>query len=60
MALQVRILRQYCAGLLQSPLLAAMVTRTTEERVEFANGAVFEVATNDANLVRGRSTTVRR
>jgi hypothetical protein len=56
----VRILRQYCAGLLQSPLLAAMVTRTTEERVEFANGAVFEVATTDANLVRGRSTTVRR
>jgi hypothetical protein len=52
---QARILRQYCAGLLEAPLLAARVTRTTEERVEFANGAVLEVATNDPNLVRGRS-----
>jgi hypothetical protein len=52
---QARILRQYCAGLLEAPMLAAMVTRTTEERIEFRNGSVLEVATNDANLVRGRS-----
>jgi hypothetical protein len=52
---QARILRQYCAGLLKAPMLAALVTRDTEERVEFANGAVLEIATNDASLVRGRS-----
>jgi hypothetical protein len=52
---QARILRQYCAGLLQAPMLAAMVTRSTEERTEFSTGAVLEVATNDASLVRGRS-----
>jgi hypothetical protein len=52
---QARILRQYCAGLLEAPMLAQMVTRTTEERIEFRNGSVLEVATNDANLVRGRS-----
>jgi hypothetical protein len=52
---QSKILRGYCQGLLQSPLLAAMVTRSTEERIEFKNGAALEVATNDANLIRGRS-----
>jgi hypothetical protein len=52
---QARILRRYCAGLLQAPMLKEMVTRTTDERVEFSNGAVLEIATNDANLVRGRS-----
>ncbi|WP_298111469.1 hypothetical protein [Bradyrhizobium sp.] len=52
---QARILRSYCAGLLQAPLLSSLVTRNTEERVEFRNGAVLEIATNDADLVRGRS-----
>jgi hypothetical protein len=52
---QARILRQYCAGLLRAPMLAGTVSRTTDERVEFSNGAVLEIATNDANLVRGRS-----
>jgi hypothetical protein len=36
-------------------MLAAMVARNTEERIEFSNGAALEIATNDANLVRGRS-----
>jgi hypothetical protein len=52
---QARILRQYCAGLLKAPMLAALVSRNTDERVEFKNGAAFEIATNDADLVRGRS-----
>lgn len=49
------ILRQYCAGLLKTPMLAALVSRNTDERVEFKNGAALEIATNDADLVRGRS-----
>ena len=52
---QARILRQYCAGLLRAPMLAEMVTRTTAERIEFSNGAALEIATNDADLIRGRS-----
>jgi hypothetical protein len=54
-AKQARILRKYCEGLLQVPMLAALVTRSTESRVEFSNGSVLEVATNDSSLVRGRS-----
>jgi hypothetical protein len=54
-AKQARILRKYCEGLLQVPMLAALVTRSTESRVEFHNGSVLEVATNDSSLVRGRS-----
>jgi hypothetical protein len=52
---QAGILRKYCDGLLQAPLLAAEVTRSTEEVTEFKNGASLEIATNDARLVRGRS-----
>jgi hypothetical protein len=52
---QARILRQYCAGLLKAPMLARLVSRNTDERVEFKNGAALEIATNDADLVRGRS-----
>jgi hypothetical protein len=52
---QARILRRYCAGLLEVPMLAALVTRATETRIEFRNGAVLEIATNDSSLVRGRS-----
>src|SRR6266581_7040588 len=52
---QARILRRYCAGLLQTPLLAAEVTRTSDEMVEFRSGAALEIVTNDASLVRGRS-----
>jgi hypothetical protein len=52
---QARILRGYAQGLLQAPMLAAMVTRTTEERIGFRNGAALEIISNDANLVRGRS-----
>jgi hypothetical protein len=52
---QARILRRYCQGLLQTPLLAAEVTRTSDEMIEFRSGATLEVVTNDASLVRGRS-----
>jgi hypothetical protein len=52
---QAAILRRYCQGLLQTPLLAAEVLRTTGELTEFRNGASLEIATNDARLVRGRS-----
>ena len=52
---QAAILRRYCQGLLQVPLLAAEVTRQTDEVIEFKNGASLEIATNDARLVRGRS-----
>jgi hypothetical protein len=52
---QAAILRRYCEGLLQAPLLTQEVTRTTGEVTEFKNGASLEIATNDARLVRGRS-----
>ena len=52
---QASILRRYCQGLLTAPLLAAEVTRETDEVLEFRNGASLEIATNDARLVRGRS-----
>jgi hypothetical protein len=52
---QARILRGYCEGLLQVPLLRAEVVRSTGEVTEFRNGASLEIATNDARLVRGRS-----
>jgi hypothetical protein len=52
---QAAILRKYCAGLLEAPLLAAEVVRSTGEVTEFRNGASLEIATNDARLVRGRS-----
>jgi hypothetical protein len=52
---QAGILRKYCAGLLEAPMLAREVTRQTGEVIEFRNGASLEIATNDARLVRGRS-----
>jgi hypothetical protein len=52
---QAAILRQYCHGLLRVPALAQQVIRETREVIEFANGAVLEIASNDASLVRGRS-----
>jgi hypothetical protein len=52
---QASILRRYCQGLLQVPLLAREVVRTTGEVTEFRNGSSLEIATNDARLVRGRS-----
>jgi hypothetical protein len=52
---QAAILRRYCEGLLQTPLLRQEVTRSTGEVTEFRNGASLEIATNDARLVRGRS-----
>jgi len=52
---QAAILRRYCEGLLQAPLLAQEITRSTGEVTEFRNGSSLEIATNDARLVRGRS-----
>jgi hypothetical protein len=52
---QANILRRYCHGLLQVPLLAKEVTRQTDEVIEFKNGSSLEIITNNAALVRGRS-----
>jgi hypothetical protein len=52
---QSAILRKYCHGLLQAPLLAREIARSAGETTEFKNGASLEIATNDAHLVRGRS-----
>jgi hypothetical protein len=52
---QAAILRKYCAGLLEAPLLAREVVRTTGDVTEFRNGGSLEIATNNAALVRGRS-----
>ena len=52
---QASILRRYCHGLLQAPLLAREVVRSTGEITEFRNGSSLEIATNDPRLVRGRS-----
>jgi hypothetical protein len=52
---QAGILHRYCEGLLQTPLLAQEITRSTGEVIEFRNGSSLEIATNDARLVRGRS-----
>jgi hypothetical protein len=52
---QAKILRRYCQGLLAAPMLKALVSRNIDELIEFKNGAALEIATNDAELVRGRS-----
>jgi hypothetical protein len=52
---QAVILRRYCEGFLDMPMLAQEVVRRTDEVIEFRNGASLEIATNDARLVRGRS-----
>jgi hypothetical protein len=52
---QASILRRYCEGLLQAPLLAREVVRQTGDVIEFRNRSSLEIATNDVRLVRGRS-----
>jgi hypothetical protein len=52
---QAAILRKYCAGLAEAPLLAPEVVRHTGDVTEFKNGAALEIVTNDARTVRGRS-----
>lgn len=52
---QAAILRKYCSGLLETPLLAREVVRRTDDVIEFRNGSSLEVASNDVALVRGRS-----
>jgi hypothetical protein len=52
---QARILRRYCQGLLEAPMIKALVSRSTDELIEFKSGVSVEIITNDAALVRGRS-----
>jgi hypothetical protein len=52
---QASILSRYCTGLLRVPLLAAEITRQTNDVIEFRNGGSLEIVTNNASLVRGRS-----
>jgi hypothetical protein len=52
---QAAILRRYCEGLLQQPRLRREILRQDRSVIEFRNGAVLEIATNDARLIRGRS-----
>jgi hypothetical protein len=52
---QAAILRRYCHGLIEAEGLQCEVKRLTSDVIEFANGSVLEIATNDAGLVRGRS-----
>jgi hypothetical protein len=53
---QAAILQRYCRGLIKaSPVISAMVVRDTDGVIEFSNGAVLEIVTNNADLVRGRS-----
>ena len=52
---QAKVLQEYCDGLLQAPLLKPEVKRRTADRIELKSGAVLEIVTNDARLVRGRS-----
>ena len=52
---QAKILRRYCGGLLETPRLAAEVTRQTDALIEFRNGGSLEIVANDADLARGRS-----
>jgi hypothetical protein len=52
---QAKILRRYCRALVAVPMIAAEVSRATDEALEFRNGASLEVVACDADLVRGRS-----
>jgi hypothetical protein len=52
---QASVLRRYCSGLCETPLLAGEIVRETETEIEFRSGAVIEVGTNDARLVRSRT-----
>jgi hypothetical protein len=52
---QAAILRRYCHGLLQVKKLRREIKRETGDVIEFRNGGVLEIASNDVGLVRGRS-----
>lgn len=54
---QAAILRRYCHGLLETEALQKEIKRETADIIEFVNGSVLEIATNDPSLVRGRSAT---
>lgn len=52
---QAAVLRRYASALAAAPLLAAEVVREDVNEIEFRNGAVIEVGTNDCRLVRSRT-----
>ena len=52
---QATILRRYCRGLVEVPLIAREVSRDVHGVIEFRNRAALEVVANDARLIRGRS-----
>ena len=52
---QASILRRYCLGLAETPLIHAELLRDTRDDIEFRNGTELSITTNDARLVRGRS-----
>ena len=52
---QAAILRRYCHGLIEMEGIKDQVVRVTNEVIEFKNGSMLEIATNDPRLVRGRS-----
>jgi hypothetical protein len=52
---QANILRRYCLGLTEVPLIQQEVLRVTASEIEFRNGSELAIVTNDVKLVRGRS-----
>lgn len=52
---QGNILRRYCLGLTDAPLIRNELLRDTASDIEFRNGTELSIVTNDARLVRGRS-----
>jgi hypothetical protein len=52
---QGNILRRYCLGLTDTPLIRTELARDTQSDLEFHNSSELSIVTNDARLVRGRS-----
>jgi hypothetical protein len=52
---QAAVLSRYAAGICTGELIAPEVVRQTAEEIEFANGAVIEIGTNDHRTVRSRT-----
>jgi hypothetical protein len=53
---QAAVLKRYASGLIAaSPLISAEVVRETGDEIEFRNGSVLEIGTNDYRAVRART-----
>jgi hypothetical protein len=50
---QARVVMRYVEGFLETPMLAAMVTRATKESVEFSNRITIEIHTASFRSTRG-------